>query len=367
MGQSVSRQTLLSLLVVALVLTPVAAQASIFSSLTPAAQADTDTDTPDSTLNSQKMPVFSASKIGPGVLLSDADTVSSDTPVAGNALTPTMGPVGNVAAVDDSIDTTDVTTYTVHAGDTIGSIATMFGISKMTVANNNNLSIGQALKAGMILIILPTDGYLHTVAKGDTLKKIAAKYKVDQNSIAFYNDVGLDDMLDVGDTLIVPDATFNPSPVSTSHSSNPIKKIFEPIFTSSLPSLGNYLLRPLAIGVGRFVRGLHGARHSGVDVAAPVGTPILAAADGVVRIAMTSGYNTGYGKYVMIDHTYNGITFNTVYGHMSRVLVSPGQTVARGEVIGLVGSTGRSTGPHVHFEVNGAINPLGANPNYGNY
>ena len=368
LGHSVLCQAFLGLLIVVVILAPLSARASIFSSLAPTAQAQSDVDTPDATLNSQKMPVFSASKIGPGVLLSDADSTTQDVPVAANALIPTMGPVGNAAAVDDSIDTTDVTTYTVHSGDTIASVASMFNLSKSTIINNNQLVPGQALKAGTILTILPTDGYLHTVAKGDTLKKIASKYKVDQNSIAFYNDIGLDDTLDIGDTLIVPDATFNPNPIVVNRSStNPIRKIFEPIFTSSLPSLGSYLLRPLAVGVGHFVRGLHGARHSAVDIGAQIGTPILAAADGVVRVAMTSGYNTGYGKYVMIDHSYNGINFNTVYGHMSRVAVSPGQTVARGQVIGFVGSTGRSTGPHVHFEVNGAINPIGVDPNYGNY
>jgi murein DD-endopeptidase MepM/ murein hydrolase activator NlpD len=96
--------------------------------------------------------------------------------------------------------------------------------------------------------------------------------------------------------------------------------------------------------------------HTGVDFAAPTGTPIYAAGDGIVRVA---GRRGGYGKYVQIRHTGE---FSTAYGHMSRILVGHGQRVKQGEVIGRVGSTGRSTGPHLHYEIirNGEkVNPMG--------
>ncbi|HEU5114585.1 MAG TPA: M23 family metallopeptidase, partial [Candidatus Paceibacterota bacterium] len=88
---------------------------------------------------------------------------------------------------------------------------------------------------------------------------------------------------------------------------------------------------------------------------APIGTPIHAAASGVVIIARSGGYNGGYGSYVVISHP-NGT--QTLYAHMSKVIAHQGDAVEQGDLIGLVGSTGKSTGPHVHFEVRGAVNPF---------
>jgi murein DD-endopeptidase MepM/ murein hydrolase activator NlpD len=85
--------------------------------------------------------------------------------------------------------------------------------------------------------------------------------------------------------------------------------------------------------------------HKGQDIAAPIGTPVIATADGTVVIA---GWLRGYGWVVYIDHG-NGIS--TRYGHLSRIDVTVGQSIKRGEQLGLVGSTGRSTGPHLHYEV----------------
>ena len=95
--------------------------------------------------------------------------------------------------------------------------------------------------------------------------------------------------------------------------------------------------------------------HSGVDLAAPVGSPVIATSDGIVSQA---GWRGGYGLFVALEH---GGGFQTRYGHMSGVAVTPGQAVRKGDIIGYVGSTGRSTGPHPHYEmrVNGsAVRPL---------
>lgn len=103
--------------------------------------------------------------------------------------------------------------------------------------------------------------------------------------------------------------------------------------------------------------------HKGVDFGAPTGTPIFAAGDGVIQFA---GWSGGYGQYVKIKHNN---TYSTAYGHMSRILVKPGQRVKQGDVIGRVGSTGRSTGPHLHFEVLSGgtqINPTSASVAIGN-
>jgi murein DD-endopeptidase MepM/ murein hydrolase activator NlpD len=98
---------------------------------------------------------------------------------------------------------------------------------------------------------------------------------------------------------------------------------------------------------------LHG--YNGVDIAAPVGTSIFAAAEGTVIVAASSGWNSGYGNYVVISHP-NGT--QTVYGHASKVMVSVGEHVSKGQLIASVGSTGKSTGPHLHVEVRGAANPF---------
>ncbi len=95
--------------------------------------------------------------------------------------------------------------------------------------------------------------------------------------------------------------------------------------------------------------------HPGIDIAADYGTPVKASAAGVVQQA---GWNGGYGRFVSIDH---GTGLTTCYGHMSAIAVAPGQQVARGQVIGYVGSSGYSTGPHLHFEMReggGTVNPL---------
>lgn len=113
----------------------------------------------------------------------------------------------------------------------------------------------------------------------------------------------------------------------------------------------------LTSGYGMRVHPVLGGRraHKGIDLGAPVGTPIRATADGVVNMA---DWNGGYGLYVELAH---GSDMETRYGHMSRIAVAQGQQVRKGDVIGYVGSTGRSTGPHLHYEVrvNGeSVNPM---------
>lgn len=233
-----------------------------------------------------------------------------------------------------------ISVYIVHKGDTLPAIAKMFGVSTNTIVWANDIKGGK-ISEGQELVILPISGVKHTVKKGDTLKSIAAKYKADINDILAFNDVLINSKLNVGDVIIVPDGEVSVS-ISSSSSSN---KQF-----NSLPTIAGYYMKP--INGGRRSQGIHG--HNGVDLADRYGAPIYAAADGVVIIART-GWNGGYGTYVVISHP-NGT--QTLYGHMSKLLVSSGQNVKQGQQIGNMGSTGKSTGNHLHFEVRGAKNPF---------
>ena len=128
--------------------------------------------------------------------------------------------------------------------------------------------------------------------------------------------------------------------------------------TPAIQPVSNKELSRLASGFGRRIDPIYKTvkMHAGLDFAAPQGTPIYATADGTITTAGNT--NNGYGNHVVINHGYG---YETLYGHMVRVKARPGQSVKRGEVIGWIGSTGKSTGPHCHYEVhkNGQkINPI---------
>ena len=262
--------------------------------------------------------------------------------VDGSALLPEAGVAGTWTDVDD-YKSTQISLYVVRQGDSLSQIAKMFGVSANTIIWANDIK--GSIKAGDELIILPVSGLTHTIVKGDTIRSIASKYKANMEEIISYNNLKENQKLVVGETLIVPDAEI----INTSLASSPTP-------TSRLrgaggPAYDGYYARPLE--GGRKTQGLHG--YNGIDFGARTGTPVYASADGIVIIAKHNGWNGGYGSYVVITHP-NGT--QTLYAHLSLLTVSQGQAVQRGEVIGAVGSTGKSTGSHLHFEVRGAKNPF---------
>ncbi len=281
---------------------------------------------------------------------SSAATGGGDILVSGtDALVSENGPSGTLADIKDSSNSGQISRYMVRAGDSLASIAAMFGVSKNTIIWANTISGGK-VKEGQILVILPVTGTIHTVGKGDTLQSIAKKYKADAGEIADFNDLDSSSSLAVGDEIIIPDGEGNIiAPVSKAKVSKNKSSTNNPYRGGSGPDLGNYYIRPLVGGVK--TQGIHG--WNGIDIGTHVGTPILAAAEGEIIVAKKSGYNGGYGEYIVISHP-NGT--QTVYGHLSKVYVSAGDSVVQGQVIGLSGNTGNSTGPHLHFEVRGARN-----------
>lgn len=266
--------------------------------------------------------------------------------VGGLALLPETGPEGTLADIEEN-QSGAISRYSVHQGDTLSSIGKMFGVSVNTIIWANNIK-GGAIKPGETLIILPISGVSHTFAKGDTLQSVAKKYKADLGEILQYNGLSENSALSVGDVIIIPDGEIALPPAPS-----PFRGLGRPAHLRGAggPDYEGYYLRPV-IG-GRRTQGLHG--YNGVDLASYLGAPILAAANGEVIIAREGGWNGGYGNYIVIAHQ-NGT--QTLYGHLSSLLSYEGKHVFRGEIVGYMGSTGRSTGPHLHFEVRGARNPF---------
>lgn len=243
----------------------------------------------------------------------------------------------------------EVIEYEVKAGDTVSTIAEKFGVSIDTIIWENNLKSVKEIKPGQILRILPVSGVLYKVKPGETIYSIAKKHQVDPQVIVDwpYNSFANDETfaLAVGQMLMIPDG---------------IKLKEKPLaprrFYATVPGAG--------LGTGRFVWPVGGRisqgyswYHKAIDIANKA-APAIVAADGGTVIVTGWPSPWAYGNRVIIDH---GNGFQTLYAHLSQIYVSPGQKVARGQTIGRMGSTGRSTGTHLHFEIriNGAAqNPL---------
>lgn len=261
--------------------------------------------------------------------------------VNSSALLPVTGPLGSIADVVER-KPESISLYVVREGDSLSSIARLFDVSVNTIFWANNLKRGSLINPGDVLVILPVSGLKYTVKKGDTLKSIAKKLGGDESEILAFNGLSSGSDLKEGDTIIVPNGEGEPIPTSSGRVQ---------VKGGGGPSYVGYYLRPIA--GGRKTQGLHG--YNGVDLATYCGAPILASASGDVIIARSAGWNGGYGQYVVVSHP-NGT--QTLYSHLNGIIVSPGWHVVQGQVLGYVGSTGQSTGCHVHFEVRGARQPF---------
>ena len=245
-----------------------------------------------------------------------------------------------------------ITEYKVQEGDTVSTIAEKFGVSTDTIRWQNNLASKDSIKVGQTLEILPTTGVAHKVKKGDTVYSIAKYYDTSSQGLvdfpfnSFANDETFE--LAIGQTIIVPEG-IKPSEVLW----QPLARVKQTTpDAGSVTALGTFVWPTGGTITQRFVW-----YHKGLDVANKTSPSILAADSGTVIVAGWPD-GSGYGNRVIIDH---GNGYKTLYAHMSKISVVPGQTVARGNVIGQMGSTGRSTGTHLHFEVikNGVyLNPL---------
>lgn len=294
-------------------------------------------------------------------------------PQLGDVVQPT---VGNELAVTESgalvksnvlgsntQQNTSIQRYVVQPGDTASTIAAEFGVSTQTILSSNNLSSASLIKPGQELYILPTSGVAHTVKSGETVAEIAKKYGAKEEDIIEYNDLLSAENLIAGVEVIIPGGK-QPEPVvvpsaTTTTTATGSGSSFTRVLTggnaapsSSAPAVsgGKWQWPTTCSRISQY----YGYRHTGIDVDCNFGDAILAAEGGTVTTVAHFG---GYGLHVEITHS-NGIV--TRYAHLQKVYVSPGQVVGRGQSLGEMGSTGRSSGSHLHFEIivnGGFINP----------
>lgn len=236
------------------------------------------------------------------------------------------------AAGTETAPTEDRQIYVVQPGDTLSSIARRFQVTVSTLAAANRLADPNDLRPGQELTIPVTGEVSYTVHEGDTLWDIATRFGLEVDAVANLNDLPDMSSLSVGQVLRLPVArSSDPQPEKTQ------------------AALSGKSISPLIWPITGRLTSLFGQRwgkmHTGVDIAGTSGQSIRAAKDGVVAAAGTMG---GYGLAIKIDHE-DGTS--TLYAHSSKLLVKKGQRVKQGQVIALVGSTGHSTGPHLHFEV----------------
>jgi len=245
-----------------------------------------------------------------------------------------------------------VISYIVQRGDTVSTIAQKFGISQDTIRWANDLS-DDTLNVGDSLQILPVTGISYKVQSGDTVYSIAKKFATDaQNIVDFpFNDFANPETFSLvtGQMLVVPNG-IQPA----------AQPFIQPqVYIAQGPSSTSFSGSGFTWPVHGVITQFASWYHEALDLAAPYGTPIVAAKSGTVVEANTGGYNYGYGNDVVIDH---GGGYKSLYAHMEAVNVSPGQQVVGGStVIGWIGMTGRTTGPHTHFEIrlnNVTVNPL---------
>ncbi len=279
----------------------------------------------------------------------ESSEVAVDEEAAGAAVDAAM-PITSTAPVDASAYALwparmDALPYQVQAGDNPISIAEKFGLRLSTLiwANESLEENAELLSVGQELLIPALDGVLHTIKEGDTLTSIGTLYSVDASLIAWFPGNHLKSVeapLTIGERLMVPGGRkpyVAPPPAPAAP-----QRVVQQTSTTTTSSRRGYFVWPTGGRVSQYSN----AYHIALDIAAPMGTPIYASAGGTI---VYSGWdNSGYGYTILLDH---GNGWRTRYAHLSGMYFEVNDRVSQGELIALMGSTGRSTGPHLHFEI----------------
>ncbi|WKZ28730.1 MAG: peptidoglycan DD-metalloendopeptidase family protein [Patescibacteria group bacterium] len=264
-----------------------------------------------------------------------------------------------VAPEDEQLAISKPSIYVVQQGDTVSSIAQRYGVSVNTILWANNLTARSVLRLGQKLTILPVTGVLHTVKRGETLGGIAKQYGSDVERILAVNRVSSPSQIQIGEELVIPEGrppvvARAPAPAAPPRLGD-VRDVFKPPVEAPPNQVadGVDLVWPTD---QKRINQYFKARHSGLDINGTLSNAVYSVDAGIVTF---SGWNSGgYGNMILVDHG-NGMI--TRYAHHSKLFVKVGDQVTKGQTIGMVGSTGRSTGPHLHFElyVNGRrVNPL---------
>lgn len=251
-------------------------------------------------------------------------------------------------------DITEIIFHRVQSGETVSSIADRYKSSEDVIVLNNQLNSSGQIQVGEVLRV--TRGYviIHEVVRGDTIWDIAALYKVSRSKLLEVNKVDNPEGLQIGDTLIIPanEASLEAAMREQSTSRTAVRSVSVSSSSSDTGTVSRStreaprFIWPTTEG---WISSPFGPRksgfHYGLDIAVVTGTPLKAIASGTVEF---SGWRGGYGRAVILDH---GEGWKSLYAHASSLKVSKGQQVSQGTVVALSGSTGNTTGPHVHLEI----------------
>lgn len=225
----------------------------------------------------------------------------------------------------------EVTQYVVAQGETLGAIARKFNLALGTLISFNNINDVRKVKVGSELRIPSTNGILYTVVRGDSIEGISRRFKADFNKICDYNDIS-SDVIQIGQKLFLPGVALD---------EYSIDKALGRLFIN--PTRGR-ISSPFGYRIDPFT-GLR-AMHNGIDIANAIGTPVVASMSG--KVIYVDNRPKGYGNMVIIKHNDG---YQTLYAHLNTIVVTQGAWVNQGVKIGTMGSTGRSTGSHLHFSI----------------
>lgn len=233
--------------------------------------------------------------------------------------------------------------YEIKDGDNLSSLSKRIGANLDTIVSVNKMSNANRLRPGQKILIPNRNGLLYTVKQNETLEDISDKYDIPMSRIVSFNKIDPSENIKAGIDIFLPGARY-----TLDERIERFGQIFSiPItFIRRVSSLFGYRNDPMSGSR---------TRHTGVDLPGALNTPVFAARKGIVIYA---GYSGGYGNLVIVRHDKS---YTTYYGHLNSIAVKEGQSVGVGTMIGRMGSTGKSTGNHLHFEIRQggvALNPM---------
>ncbi len=232
--------------------------------------------------------------------------------------------------------------YTIGEGENLTTISRKIGVNLDTLVSVNKITNANKLKPGQKIIIPNRNGLLYTIKQNENIEEVASKYDIQLNRILAFNKIDEISDIEIGDDIFLPGAKY-----TLDERIEKFGQMFSlPVTVTRISSLFGYRVHPITK-----VR----TKHTGVDIPGSLNTPVYAARKGKVIFA---GYSGGYGNLVIVRHDKG---YTTYYGHLNKITTKIGANVGVGVMIGRMGSTGNSTGSHLHFEVrrNGeALNPI---------